>query len=295
MDWQNQLIFVYLTACEYFSQRPTSEILRISPNSNPIFTDEEAITAYIFGIISSKRNVKQIHYFLKSHLKEWFPFLPKYEAFNYRITFLEKEFQGFCQYFIQKLNAKGCHPEKIVVVDSMPIMLSKGFRSVNGKVAKEVSSQSYCASKDEYYWGVKFHLFADYAEGTLPIPRLLSITEAKTHDLRAVKEFFTEFENHKILGDKAYASKPIKKFLTSKNIEIHTPVKRSKKKKELTEDEKVYSKVVSSFRQSIEIFFGWIIEKTGIQNASKTRSKKGLFVHIFGRFAAALVAFHLNF
>lgn len=295
MDWQNQLIFVYLTVCEYFSQRPVSEILRISPNSNPNFTDEEALTAYVYGIISSKKNVKQIHTHFESHLKTWFPELPKYEAFNYRINFLEQEFKNFCSFFIQKLNFREFHREKIVIVDSMPIMLAKGFRSVNGKVAKEISSQGYCASKNIYYWGVKFHLFADYVEKTLPVPKILAVTEAKTHDLRAVKEFFPEFENHKILGDKAYASKPIKKFLASKNIEIHTPVKRSKKKKELTEDEKVYSKVISSFRQSIEIFFGWMIEKTGIQNASKTRSKKGLIVHIFGRFAAALVAFHLNF
>ncbi|MFT4761193.1 MAG: hypothetical protein ACI9LN_003175 [Saprospiraceae bacterium] len=32
-----------------------------------------------------------------------------------------------------------------------------------------------------------------------------------------------------------------------------------------------------------------MIEKVGIQNASKIRSEKGLLVHVYGRFAAALM------
>ena len=53
---------------------------------------------------------------------------------------------------------------------------------------------------------------------------------------------------------------------------------------------KVYSKSVSSIRQSIEILFNWLIESSGIQTASKVRSTKGLFVHVFGRFSASLLS-----
>jgi len=53
--------------------------------------------------------------------------------------------------------------------------------------------------------------------------------------------------------------------------------------------DKMYSRAVSQIRQPIEAFFNWIIEKVGIQNASKVRSEKGLLVHVFGRFAAALM------
>ncbi|WP_133128445.1 hypothetical protein [Legionella nagasakiensis] len=41
-------------------------------------------------------------------------------------------------------------------------------------------------------------------------------------------------------------------------------------------------------RLSIESFFSWVNEKTGIQIASKVRSYQGLMVHVFGRLAAAL-------
>lgn len=295
MDWQDQLIYVYLNVCEYFSQLKKEKFLRASPNFQPIFTDEEVITIYVFGIMQHLTCVKQIHFYFTSHLVEWFPNMPKYEAFSHRLNFLEQEFLGFCEFFIQRLNSKEKHHENIVLIDSLPIMLARGFRSQKAQVAKEVTSQGYCSSKDVHYHGVKLHLFADYAEGTLPIPRLLSITKAKTHDLTAAKDFFPEFSNCKMIGDKAYRSAAEKEKLKNNCNEIHTPVKLSRSKKSLTEDEKVYSKIISAFRQPIEIFFNWLIEKTGIQIASKVRSYKGLMVHIFGRVAAALVLYELNF
>lgn len=60
MDWQNQLIKIYLTICEFFSQLSPKVFLKISPNANPLFTDEETITIYIFGILNGQKNVKFI-------------------------------------------------------------------------------------------------------------------------------------------------------------------------------------------------------------------------------------------
>lgn len=51
----------------------------------------------------------------------------------------------------------------------------------------------------------------------------------------------------------------------------------------------MYSRAVSNVRQPIELLFNSIIEKTGIQRASRVHSTKGLFVHFFGRIAAAFI------
>ena len=51
----------------------------------------------------------------------------------------------------------------------------------------------------------------------------------------------------------------------------------------------IYSTLVSRVRQPIESFFNWINEKTHIQNAQRVRSEQGLLVHIWGKFAAALL------
>ena len=85
MDWQNQLITVYLTTCDFFSQLSPQSYLKISPNSNPLFTDEETITIFIFGILNDHKNVKSIYKFTKNFLLEWFPHLPSYEGFLFRL------------------------------------------------------------------------------------------------------------------------------------------------------------------------------------------------------------------
>ncbi len=210
-------------------------------------------------------------------------------GFLHRLNNLMAEIISFSDKFIRNFNLDNGANENLILIDSMPIILVKGSRAPNAKVAKLTASLGYCESKKFYYHGVKFHMFANYQNKSLPTPRLLEIRQENVHDLRAVRHIFQNFTNSKIIGDKAYCDKKNKLSLGKKNIEIHTPIKLSKNKKQLSKDESTYCKVINSIRQSIEIFFSWIIQKTGIQNASKVRSECGLGVHIFGRFAAALI------
>ncbi|WGL58831.1 hypothetical protein QEJ31_09865 [Pigmentibacter sp. JX0631] len=60
MDWQNQLITVYITSCKILSQFSSYIFLKISANSNPTFTDEETLTIYIFEILNELKNIKSI-------------------------------------------------------------------------------------------------------------------------------------------------------------------------------------------------------------------------------------------
>jgi len=273
----------------FFLQDPSRRKIRNSRNNILNFTDEEVITIYIFGILSGHRTIKNIHKFTNCHLKNWFPNLPKYNAFLHRLNILMPELVSVSDHFIQTFNCQNDNKQNPILIDSMPIILAKGSRAPNARVAKQTAKLGYCASKKFYYHGVKFHMFAEYKDNSLPKPRLLEITQANIHDLTAVKHVFEDFSGNKIIGDKAYCDSESKQNLAGKNVQLHTPIKLSKNKKVLTSDELSYCKVLNSFRQSIEIFFSWIIEKTGIQTASKVRSERGLGVHIFGRFAAALI------
>jgi hypothetical protein len=97
-------------------------------------------------------------------------------------------------------------------------------------------------------------------------------------------------EDRAIFADKIYANKAFEQWLfENNNLQILTPVKKKKGQKVLKFIDQMYSRAVSQVRQPIESFFNWIIEKVGIQNASKIRSEKGLLVHVYGRFAAALM------
>jgi hypothetical protein len=53
---------------------------RMSNNSSPIFTDEEVITIFLWGIMQHRTTIKDIYNYTNNHLREWFPNLPSYEA-----------------------------------------------------------------------------------------------------------------------------------------------------------------------------------------------------------------------
>ncbi|HXG92128.1 MAG TPA: IS982 family transposase, partial [Blastocatellia bacterium] len=45
----------------------------------------------------------------------------------------------------------------------------------------------------------------------------------------------------------------------------------------------LWSRFVSAMRQPIESLFNWLIQRSGIQEASKVRSTDGLLVHCYGK------------
>jgi len=51
MDWQKQLIVLYLLVCKYYQNGLSNYYHRISNYANLEFIDEEAITICIFAII----------------------------------------------------------------------------------------------------------------------------------------------------------------------------------------------------------------------------------------------------
>lgn len=57
----------------------------------------------------------------------------------------------------------------------------------------------------------------------------------------------------------------------------------------------LYSAAVSSVRESIEAFFGWLINKTNIQRAQKCRSSTGLLIHTLGKLAIAFIFLIFNY
>ena len=67
---------------------------RFSNNSTPEFTDAELITVYLFAITEEQRfEVKRIHRFAKDYMLSWFPKLPSYQAFNYRLNHMSETFK----------------------------------------------------------------------------------------------------------------------------------------------------------------------------------------------------------
>jgi len=121
------------------------------------------------------------------------------------------------------------------------------------------------------------------------------MTSAAESDLNVFKREWAQIENRFFIGDKIYSNKEYFSDLEKKtNSVMITPVRIVKDQpmgirnwNKAADD--LFSAAVSRIRQPIESIFNWIIEKTDIQRASKVRSTNGLFVHVFGKIAAAFI------
>lgn len=290
MSWEYELISLYLFVCNYYENYLSPYCERHTNYASLKFTDAEAIAVFLFGVMRGFKQIKQIHAYIKNHWGEWFPNLPDYAAFDYRMNKIADVFVPMVMLLSEELQ-KTQLPELSLtaLMDSMPIILAQGGRRFNGKVAPEIATANgYCASKKLYYYGVKLHVLGYSISGTLPVPLFIGITEAGVHDRKAYEQILPELANYtqRLFGDKAYQINSQALNLES-GIVTTTPVKKEKGQKYLDAADQLLSTAVSRVRQPIESFFNWLQEKTGIEIASKVRSYKGLLVHVFGKIAAA--------
>jgi hypothetical protein len=278
------LIDLYCTVCRHYNSTLVALAQSLSNNFRPKFTDEECLTAYIFGIREGKFDVKAIYIFIQNYWRGWFPDLPAYQNFNRRITRLAEAFQVLSGLLLS---------DKVIdetilshLMDSFPIIVANSKRSGSAKAAKGLCRKGYCASKGMYYYGVKLHVLGQKQYGALPKTRMALVTPASENDITVAKEWLEDIANMDLFADKAYADATWAAHLREKNVHIYTPVKLKMRQAFLDSADALYSEAVSRARQAIESFFNWIQQKTQIQFASKVRSVNGLIAFIFARLAS---------
>jgi len=294
MDWQEQLIEIYLYTYKYYHNGLWTIVQRLSNNLNPKFTDEEVITIFLFGIIQKRFEVKDIYNYTKNHLHDWFPKLPSYGGYIQRLNRINDIFPSLIKQIMSDAPRTDVL-ENIKLLDSMPIIMANAKRSSYAKVASHVANKGFCSSKGIYFYGVKLHVLGTKRYKRIPFPDYIELTSASEYDLNIFRVIAPYLNDLDIYVDKAYRDKVLKTDLKQEqNVNLYTPCKKKKGQKFLNSSQKLFSTAVSRVRQPIESFFNWIQEKTGIQTASKVRSHKGLMVHVFGRLAAAMYMLAFN-
>lgn len=286
--WQTKLISLYCAVCDN-SSIIKREMQRQSNNFRPQFTDEECITVYLWGISQRRFEQNAIYNYTKNHLSEWFPRLPRYQAFSRRCAALAPAFRTLAERWMEQAAPSG-EAQTIYMVDSCPIMLAHRSRSGYAKVAGDLCAKSYNSTRKEWFYGVKLHAFTQKRTAKLPVPAALSVSCADVHDLTAAKQMTSEcafLHPGWLYCDKAYIDADWKETLEKEyGVQIQTPRKKQCGDTLFTGD--TMSTFVSSVRQPIESFFNWLSDLTNIQAASKVRSSQGLLLHIFGRVAFAM-------
>lgn len=296
MTWEMKLITTYDKICSYLPYL-SLHLIRMSNNYQPAFTDAEVMTIYCYCTSDTLKlhGKKEIYTYADRHLRSWFPKLPKYEAFNARINALNDSFRLLSMLVINDLNAK--NPEfhaavREFICDSLPIMLAKAQRTKRAKVAREIATSGYCATKKLAYYGFKLHAANLMAtDAKLPDLSVIALSSAAAHDNKVFKEQIAPHcRNAKCYADSAYCDQAgAAEILTNFNVTVCPIQKRKKGQKELSFNQKCQNTAISTIRQPIEGFFNWLIELTGIQNAAKCRSTKGVLAHIYAKLAAAVI------
>lgn len=293
MDWQLQLIALFVYISKHYDDYIWTYAQRMSNNSSPKFSDIEVITVYIWGVLRGFQQVQDIHQFTQDHLMEWFPKLPGYASYIQRLNRLSEVFVPLIGQIQQDFpQMEGI--EMIRLIDSMPVMIAKEQRSSSAKAAGELANKGYNSTKKTYYYGVKLHILAFRRSGQLPLPDYIGLTPASEADINILKEISEDIHLTPVYADKAYIDEALSQLLDQQGSSLNTPVKKEKGQKELLLFQSAWSTLVSQVRQPIESLFNWIQEKTGIQVASKVRSFQGLMVHVFGKIAAAMLLLTAN-
>ncbi len=254
---ENQLIQLYLLVCYIYDTGSETCFQRLSNNSNPVFTDQELLTIYLFGHLNGFFEKKAIHRFINNYWRHFFPTLPSYQTFVARLNQMEDTFQTFGHYLNQQLKEKQ-RPEVDHLIDSLPIMLAKGGHAYSAKVACEEADVGYCVSKKTYFHGVRLHTIAQRRNGTIPLPKQIWLREASCHDLSWVREEEIYLPNSTLVGDKAFLDPIFEAMLNEQQTTLYTSIKKPKGE-ELSEEQKYYNRLVSKIRQPIESFFNWLI------------------------------------
>ena len=287
MDWETLLITLYLRICKEYRDKLWVSCQRFTNGGYKQFSDEEAMSIYIFGLLHGHHTIKAIHRFACCFLTPWFPALPSYSCFVHRLNRLHEPFRELIDSVQSEQVAADDEGEYLV--DSFPITLARNNHAYTAKVAPEIASKSYNATKKMYYYGVKAHVVARKREGELPDLEILMLEEAARQDGPVFDQIRPMMQDNLVFGDQAYKRSDAKQIEMSQNLKVFTPIKKLRGQKKLDDQSRIFSNAVSRMRQPIETLFGWVDRIVNIQNARLVRSTAGLLTHIFGRFAAALM------
>jgi len=120
----------------------------------------------------------------------------------------------------------------------------------------------------------------------LPLPERLALSRASQHDLAALREFNPRLGAYALFADKADADADTSAALQKSGTYLLTPYKRRRNEPEMCVPT-LFNRFVSRMRQPLESLFGWLIQRTNLQNASRARSTNGLLAHCYGKLAVA--------
>lgn len=256
---------------------------RVKCGPKPQYPDSFIISLIIIKNLLGMNSESSFLRHLRNNYQTTFTRLPEQSWFNRK----SKRLQPVCIVLQQEL-VLGHLQDRVRIVDSTPIPVVKLYRGGYTPCFKRglETNFGYCASKKEYYYGVKLSLFITI-DGVITN---LGIHPANRHDLVVAKDVLNKMDTQNLwlVGDKGYYDGELRASLHAVGGHLSVPDKARHTKFATSEDKRLLAKrsLVETVNEQLKAHMK--IHETLAQ------SYAGLVSRIWGAVLAFTFAQYLN-
>jgi len=276
------IIYVYCCV-EDICQAIVNEPLR-KRGFMPKLSDAEVITMEIVGEFMGKDHDQGIWRYFRNHWHSWFPCLGSRANFakqSANLWDLKRRIQD------QMARQMGAMDDEIHIVDGFPVPVCQYTRASNNRCFKGEAGFSYCAAKDEKYYGFEGHVLISF-EGIICG---YAFTPANVDERDVLPEMTTGVHGL-LIGDKGYIRPSLKQELLQQGIDLQTPLRKNMHDSR----PKAFIGQLMSHRRLVETVIGQLTERLHIEKVRArdtwhfaNRFIRKVLAHTMGCFIGKLV------
>jgi hypothetical protein len=252
MDQELFLIWLYCQVDDAVQSIVATGRLR-ARGAQPELSDAEALTIELFGEITGLPSDAAIWRFARMNLLGWFPALGAEWNFVRRCANL----YGMKNAILGRLFQTG----RWEAFDGLPMPVCQLVRAVRDKCFRGEAGFSFCAAKNQHYYGFKLHAMLNEQDEFCGI-----IVTAANVDERLPLEQLADGPCPLILADKGLLSVRLEADLAERGVSLVTPKRRNMQD---TRPPKLVQTAMK-LRRRIETAFGQLVELFGM---NRTRGR----------------------
>lgn len=271
MPVEDFIIYVY--CCVHDSYRETVKTPLRSRGFEPKVTDCEVITMEIVGEFMGQDRDLGIWRYFKEHWKILFKNIGSRSSFVKQSANLTVQ-----KHLIQchLANALGALNSRVHLIDGFPMEVCKPTRVKRSRCFKGEAGFSYCAAKDQKYYGFEGHLMTS-DEGVI-CGQTFAMASLDERDV--IHDIVGNIQGL-LIGDKGYIRPRLKEDMANQGIDLQTPLRKNMQDPR----PKAYVKELMRKRRLVETVIGQLTERFHIE---KVRARDTW--HLSNRFIRKILA-----
>lgn len=252
MPVEDFIITVYCCIADSYADLVTSPLR--SRGFPTKLSDAEVITMEIVGEFMGKDTDKGLWQYFHSHWHDWFPNLGS------RANFVKQSANLWLikQRILRRLaDTLGAYDDRLHLIDGFPMPVCRLTRATRSRCFQGEAGYSYCAAKDEKYYGFEGHIIIN-SQGIIS-----GFTFANASvDERDVVQDMIDGIRGLLIGDKGYIRLLLLEELAQQGIELQTPLRKNMNDSR----PKAFVKQLLSIRRLVETVIGQLSERFHIEN-----------------------------